>query len=96
MLTIEYRVRPVTRYIVTRWHTNNIVSTRDGITTCTGQSGGTDTCGEFDRQDMAEKVAKALADAEPEGHVSYGGYPLDRCLTSIDAADGEQQGASLT
>lgn len=79
MKTIEYRVRPVTRYIVTRFN-------QEIAGDCA--SGGSECCGEFDRQDMAENVAKALADAEPHDDtvVSVNGYPLERCLTSIPAS----------
>lgn len=83
-MNIEYRVRPVTRYIVTRYHQDNFVNDNaDGSVTITCGVAGCESCGEFDRQDAAEKVAKALADAEPEGDVSFNGYPIERCLSAL-------------
>ena len=57
---IEYRVRPVTRYIVTRYSQE-----RDRL-------GGSSECGEYDRYDTAYQVAYALCRAEHERL----GYPL--------------------
>lgn len=68
MLKIGYRVRPVTRYSVTRWHDEE---TLDGL--C---SGGSECCGEFDRADMADKVASALANQEPAGRVTLQCDPI--------------------
>jgi hypothetical protein len=48
MKTIEYKVRPVTRYIVTRFESD-------------GESGGSEVCGEFDREENAMRVGFALA-----------------------------------
>lgn len=51
MPEIEYRVRPVTRYVVTRFH-----SDLDG--------GGCSTKGEYDNANVAYEVARALCQAE--------------------------------
>lgn len=62
MPKIEYRVRPVTRYIVTRFH-------QEGD----GGSAGIDTKGEFGNEEIAYEVAYALCKHE---HRQLG-YPLD-------------------
>lgn len=49
---IEYRVRPVTRYIITRFET--------------GEGRGVEQCGEFANEDLAYDVAHALAFKERE------------------------------
>lgn len=51
---IEYRVRPVTRYIVTRWE-----DVENGTALL-------DECGEFANEDRAYSVAHALAFKERE------------------------------
>jgi hypothetical protein len=57
MKTVEYRVRPVTRYVVTRF-----VGERDeAVGAC-----GSETRGEFDNIDVAYEVGYALAKAEHE------------------------------
>lgn len=61
MHKIEYQIRPVTRYLVTRWEDN------DGVTGLSGQHG------EFDNDTVAYQVAYALARAEHERL----GWPLD-------------------
>jgi hypothetical protein len=68
MKTIEYRVRPVTRYIVTRFEME-----QDDLARC---SGGSSSKGEFDREDVAEEIALALAHGEPEGRVLFGSGPI--------------------
>lgn len=55
--TIEYRVRPVTRYIVTRFETSMEV---DGSGRVSG-SVGSSVIGEFENQPSADFVAEALA-----------------------------------
>jgi hypothetical protein len=60
-MKIEYRVRPVTRYIVTRYH-----ETVPG-------SGGVQSKGEYDSQEIAYQVAYALCKSE---HQQLG-YPPD-------------------
>lgn len=50
---VEYRVRLVTRYVVTRYHEN------EG-----GHTGGSETKGEYENADMAYEVAYALASDE--------------------------------
>ncbi len=62
-MKIEYRVRPVTRYVVTRYH-----ETDDGRT------GGCETRGEFDSEAVAHDVAYALCKAE---HDTLGYPPGD-------------------
>lgn len=52
---IEYKVRPVTRFVVTRYHQNEA-------------SAGVETCGEFDNARQAGLVAGALA-ANDDGNV---------------------------
>lgn len=48
MKTIEYRVRPVTRYIVTRYYTED-------------DSCGCEALGEFDSEAMADRAMEAFA-----------------------------------
>lgn len=60
---IEYRVKPVTRYIVTRFEK------REGGVCSIGSIGR----GEFDRADIAYEVAYALAKRDHESK----GWPLD-------------------
>lgn len=54
--TVEYRVRPVIRYHVTRFEND-------------GNKAGVESLGEFDNESQANKVAKALAYLEGELHV---------------------------
>lgn len=61
---VEYRVRPVTRFIVTRCHSED-----DGPR----QGGGVGQCGEFQNEQMAYDVGYALCRAEHEQL----GYPAD-------------------
>jgi hypothetical protein len=56
-MDIEYRVRPVVRYIVTRYYSNPDAD--DGL-----QSSGVRTIGEFDSPWKANTVCKALAASE--------------------------------
>lgn len=53
MQKVEYRVRPVTRYIVTRYSEF-------------GDACGSDVCGEFDNENSAIRVAMALGNEEPD------------------------------
>jgi hypothetical protein len=53
METIEYRVRPVTRYVVTRYEAS-------------GNGAGVRTLGEYDNQMVAQEVGYALCKAEHE------------------------------
>lgn len=50
-MNVEYRVRPVTRYIVTRFHQGD-------------NGGGVETKGEFDSAQIAYEVGYALAKDE--------------------------------
>jgi hypothetical protein len=71
MKTIEYRVRPVTRYIVTRF-TQSVDEERG----CCGV--GSEVCGEFVQLRRAETVAEALARGEAEGDkVLYRPSPVE-------------------
>lgn len=66
-LRVEYRVRPVTRHIVTRY----ACEAPDGAST--SPTGASSQHGEFDNYDTAYAVAYALASAEHQRL----GYPLD-------------------
>ena len=48
---IEYKIKPVTRYIVSRYHQD-------------GRAAGADVRGEFDNEEMAYQVGYALCKAE--------------------------------
>ena len=61
MEKIEYRVRPVTRYVVTRYEQN-------------GSCGGVSTMGEYENEDVAYQVGYALCKAE---HQRLGWHPGD-------------------
>jgi hypothetical protein len=63
-MTVEYRVRPVTRYIVTRFHEEDSPK---------GKAFGCDQRGEFDNAVMAYSVAYALCKLEHD----LSGEPLD-------------------
>jgi hypothetical protein len=58
MREVEYRVRPVTRFVVTRWYHEDQEGGR--------QNGGSEVCGEFENMQRANKVCEALAAQEPE------------------------------
>lgn len=51
-MKIEYRVRPVTRYVVTRYHEGD------------GGTAGSEVKGTFDNPDIAHEVAYALCREE--------------------------------
>lgn len=55
----EYRVRPVVRYVVTRYCHPYVSS--DGLT---GNSGGSEVVGEFHGEQRAYEVAQAMASSE--------------------------------
>ncbi len=55
-MKIEYSVRPVTRFHVTRWHGGTDANGRD--------CGGCDSKGEFDSEAAAYEVAYALCREE--------------------------------
>lgn len=63
---IEYRVRPVTRYVVTRFESEKVPP---GVGTTAGVSR---TLGEYENDDTAYQVGYALCRAEHEQL----GYPL--------------------
>lgn len=56
MEQVEYRVRPVVRYVVTRWYSGQHP---EG-----GNYGGCETIGEYDCESAAERVYKALEAGE--------------------------------
>lgn len=56
--TIEYQIRPVTRYVVTRFESQSEGEGHPGLAASAGM-------GEFPNYDMAEVVAKALVDSDP-------------------------------
>lgn len=61
---IQYRVRPVTRYIVTRY-TQEPIATVDGLPVGKGSySAGCYELGEFDRQELAINLAALLTKTE--------------------------------
>lgn len=60
--TSEYRVRPVTRYVVTRYRSYSRPVDGDP-TRCAGGS-GSECLGEFDNADTAYAVGYALANSE--------------------------------
>lgn len=64
-MNVEYKVRPIIRYVVTRHYQSSGV----GL----GVTGGSETKGEYDNADVAYEVAYALCKSE---HASLG-YPLD-------------------
>lgn len=83
MHKIEYRVRPVTRFVVTRYEQQE-----DG----NRNSGGCSTLGEYDNQDLAYQVGYALCKAE---HGRLGWPPGDErilypALVPLGAADVEK------
>lgn len=60
MRETEYRVRPVTRWIVTRWHCEDYGAGSSGV----------EECGEFSNLRQANKVCEALGSLEPEAMVT--------------------------
>lgn len=93
-MKIEYKVRPVTRYVVTRFE-----DLQNGETACIGR-------GEYDNADMAYEVGYALAREEherlgyPEGdmRIIYPEHPIEtQGLPLSDAVNrtfGKQNGIS--
>ncbi len=77
---IEYRIREVTRYIVTKWHSE---------TGPNGDSGGVETIGEYGNSAAAYDVAYALCKIE-HGKLGYAlddpriTYPKIDYMTSAD------------
>lgn len=59
MKTVEYRVRPVTRYIVTRYTCERFENGNEN-------SGSCETKGEFDSKEVAYHVGYALAKDEAD------------------------------
>lgn len=70
---IEYRVRPVTRYVVTRYHQN-------------GSLAGVEGKGEFDNESTAYEVGYALAHDE---HSRLGWPPGDERITYPEPISGK-------
>lgn len=54
--TVEYRIRPITKFIVTRW-----VSYHDDALA----GGGSEACGEFPNEEQALTAARGLVSLEP-------------------------------
>lgn len=73
MKQVEYRVRPVTRYIVTRAEMVRFVGTDDTPVHTVGSSGSVAGRGEYPNADTAYEVAYALCKAEHDA----AGTPLD-------------------
>ena len=71
---VEYRVRKIERYIVTRFHED------EG-----GQTGGSAVKGEYDNEDIATEVAYALCRAE---HHALGWPPGDERIQYPQGAGG--------
>lgn len=70
--TVEYRVRPVIRYQVTRFYCEE---KENGL-----GSGGVESLGEFDNESQAFKVSNALSDLEIKmfyGDVSNSGKEIN-------------------
>lgn len=61
----EYRVRPVVRYVVTRYC--HPYQSRDGRT---GMSGSSTVVGEFHSEENAYNVAKSLESSESQLHAA--------------------------
>lgn len=81
---IEYRIRPVTRYMVCRFESADHVY-GDGRVS---HSGGSEPLGEFDNEMQAYKVALALCKDE---HRSLGWPPGDGRITYPDHPDAMQK-----
>lgn len=64
-MRVEYKIRPVVRYVVTRWHEAEPGTIAESM-------GGVETKGEFDNHGTAYAVAYALAKEEH----SRLGYPV--------------------
>lgn len=83
MHRIEYRVRPVTRFHVTRYeredHENGLCS------------GGCESRGEFDNEETAYQVAYALARAEHDRL----GWPIDDERIMYPTRPSEEAGARV-
>lgn len=58
-MLIEYKVRPVTRYVITRFETSGPDENGRG-------SGSSEAKGEYDNQDVAYEVAYALCKQDHE------------------------------
>lgn len=86
--TREYRVTPVTRYLVTRY---DPVTTKDGGTTF---SGGSRVVGEFPNGQIADEVAGGLAASDTakgiEAHRTRHGLSLGEVLSGQRVDAGEQ------
>ena len=63
--TVEYRSRPITRFIVTRWHDDRDMDTM-----------GSETCGEFPNEEQALAAARGLVSLEPGARLIRPEYPV--------------------
>lgn len=70
---IEYKVRPVVRYIVTKFVTHP--------PGCGGTDEGSSVVGEFPREEVAEKIAVGLALADEESDRKFQEHLNSICLT---------------
>jgi hypothetical protein len=83
-MKVEYKVRPVTRFVVTRFYADSDPS---------GCGVGSSVCGEFDNADVAYEVGYALCKAEHERlglpiasmDIIYPQHPLHSLNTSEPA-----------
>jgi hypothetical protein len=71
---IEYKLRAVTRYVVTRYQED-----------CAGTTGASSQMGEYENQEVAYEVAYALARAE---HTKFGWPPGDMRMIYPAKSDG--------
>ena len=78
--TIEYKVRPVTRYLVTRFESHS----KEGNGADSGGSVGSSVVGEFDNADMAQATANALWTQEYNGRGFCAAGQAERCRDLID------------
>lgn len=78
MTQIEYRVRPATRYIITRYHSTTDEQGRNFA--------GVDGFGEFDNLRQANTVACALAKAEQATAYAYAEPAADVTVEAIVSA----------
>lgn len=67
-IKVEYRVKPVTRYLVTRYSETSL-------------SGSSEERGEFSNKNLANHVASSLAAFEPQEHL---GTPVKSSVHILD------------
>ncbi len=89
-MKVEYKVREVTRFVVTRWHAAEQSEDETGKTY--PGSVGSEVKGEFDNADVAYQVAYALCRDEHERL----GYPLGDERVQYPEAPGFKELKSVT